>query len=1139
MQRTHSSRGSILLLVVGLLTMVAMLGATFLIVARMNTRQIKEASVKNLADPVAAGVVATLTETLRSHLYIGDTGPYGLAFTKPTVTAAGYFTPVYDFNSWKMFIDYPDPTIDPFLYRSTATGTPLAVPWVCKAPWAAGQAYNTGDVVPVGNGYLFCLSSHTSVAADGSPAIWSSSQAYTAGTSVYSSNVIYRALTTGNSGRDPQNNTGDWMPIWGGYFPSGTDGILVDTDGDGVADAYLVPTNVTMSNGDRYYVAVKVTDTSGLLNLNTATLSNLTGTTNAWTNPISPVNVDLRTGLGGTTGAGIGYFADCICSPNTPPMRPGMGQSLGSMTQVALSSYYSNCAQRLLNPTGGNQPLAISEETYLACYTPAAQSGHLYWRTDTNAPCVQSYNSYYLGGTMVPNAAQYALRGQLTTWSGGRYAVRRPDGDLVPRMLGINPGSGAANPGIVFDTAANFYKNQVYQQALAMLNPMIPDLLTRKYAAASFTANLWYHLDSAKSGKPSNWAFQPTNPMNGVAETFAAFAVPTSTDLAPLYLTEAYFKTDGGGAPTVPSAAGSKSFKAVELYAPVRVPPAGLYVRFGNGTPIPLGVGGLNIAGFVTGYYTLEMLSGGIKTDGTDSTGKAFVLPPTGKTIDCSSLTNPAPDFSLPIQILKSVTVNGVNTYMALDQIDPTTAGALNYGAVNSWDMAKDDVAADYRLAVAGATQITTGGTSADAVHSLGAGNAACSPAVTFLSPGIGTLDNTNTPNRPAAAPYPVLLPQNQLISGVNASTEVYSVPTINTVGDLCEVYFCGPITLNVATANGPFYSFSSMIGSNSTLTPNFISGFPIADPVRGRLNFKGYPLWNSTTTYPAGSVVAVAGGNFYVASAATAANQAPPPGGSWVAWSGSLAGWPKNVTTTTAAYVSGYYPDVPSGCLLGEFMDTLQPDPTRTDEWRHYGKINVNTAPSVFNGTPPATSNVLASLPWPTSLSNLPGVTAATIQGAAVEFVLAYRDGRKATYGTYTADYTSRATATGIPGLRGTSSFKGYLTPSEVAIPLADLATQFYIQANVYPANTSIPAKSTDFTQQSTYVALRDAMYRAISNVIAVRSDTFRANVYVELRDSSGTRTRQNWRYLTVIDRSNCRKASDRPAVVLFTEVK
>jgi hypothetical protein len=76
-------------------------------------------------------------------------------------------------------------------------------------------------------------------------------------------------------------------------------------------------------------------------------------------------------------------------------------------------------------------------------------------------------------------------------------------------------------------------------------------------------------------------------------------------------------------------------------------------------------------------------------------------------------------------------------------------------------------------------------------------------------------------------------------------------------------------------------------------------------------------------------------------------------------------------------------------------------------------------------------------------------------------------------------------------------------------------------------------------FKQNAQYVTIRDFIYRAIANCITVRSDTFTANAYVELRDSTGLKVRQTWRYLAVIDRSNCRRASDRPAVLLFTEIK
>jgi hypothetical protein len=1269
MTRTHSSRGSVLLLVVGLLTMVAMLGATFLIVARMNTRQVKDATVKNQADPVAAGAVATLAEILRQRLYIGDTGPFALAFTRDNVTlnqttGLPNDTPLYNSDCWKMYIDYPEADIDRFL----TVGDPV-LPY--QAFDVTGVTpYNVNDVVSYNGSYYYC--------------ILAESQCTGVDPTLPSPPPV-------NNYGPPDSAPSHWAPC-----------VTVDTDGDGIPDSWLMPTGVVNSSGERYFVAIKVSDTCGKINLNVAT----NGQTVNLTNPISPANVDLRVGLCYTTPPVVisanPNFADLLVQFRGP-LRGAMNMS--GLCPKVMSEFNSICAQRLLNPVddgyrdvgsglaGSLTPFGVNEEAYLAYYGPIPQLGLLSWDTGAypaRVPCWQSGGNLYLGGAVTTGnpppvpapVAPTALLNHLTVWSSDRDLVRHPDSDLASRAIALVPGTPSGSiPGIVNAptfangslTANDACRQLVYQQALSMLNPLIYDLTTRKYAAASFTANLWYHLDLTLSGEPYGWGFTPSG------ETFTAFAIPKNTpELPRIYLTEAYFKTDGKGAPTAPpagKAAGPESVKMVELWAPGVVPnntadprnfvaplaPLAAYpgtttkstffIKFGAGTPIALSTicSGNTISQIsANGFITLFFQSGGISmVTGKDGspTPVQFIAPPAvGTSYDCSSL--PSPDFSGPIQLLVQITntANGyVSPYIPVDQIDPTAPGIppsfnTTVGAAGvtpifttpySWDMAKDtsdtlNAISDYRYTVAAAVNTnTTTGAGTTANNTCGTTNT----GITGGASGIGTKSTTGqpaTPNPVAWAPTPVVPPVFQLTgtlwdanvtynpgcypgnvvglstspacnapgcmvlrngaaylcgslstgkdpsSGLldgnsrqywisanppnNAVPTIPFTPMINTLGELSEIYFCGPITLNPAAITGPFYPFSAMISSGGSLgtshdaTNNptyFTAAFPITDtvnnlgnyPLRGRLDFKSFyggpapiaTVWSAGTTYGMGAVVPYplsTSTTYYISLQSGNKGQRPNAVGSL--WWAQSAGWPKNPTgAIMLPPVAGYYPDVPLACLLGEFFDPLQPDPTRTDEWRHYGRINVNTA----------TSDVLSALPWPSAIipynGNPPAITPANLQQAAVAFILAYRDQQSVVTTTgYTANYTVRATGTsGIRNLRLNSNFNGFLTPGEVAIPLADLCQQIYVNSGVCTLPTFLAAPN--------YALLRDQLYRQVSNLLTVRSDTFRANVYVELRDSTGTRTRQAWRYLTIIDRSNCRKASDRPAIMLFTEIR
>jgi hypothetical protein len=190
MKTTRANRGSVILLVVGLLTIISLLGSTFLLVSNLDRRQSRAVASGTPMDGVAEGVLGMLIEERLADLHVSNTGTP--ANDRPYSDAAT-LTDIGD------LIDFPHETTDPALATidADATATPGLYVWP--------HVTNIGDADAVTGTFV-----------------------------------------------NLQSNT------------------LVDTDADGIGDAVLWPTGTTNANGEEYYVAVRMIDTCGLLNVNTA-----------------------------------------------------------------------------------------------------------------------------------------------------------------------------------------------------------------------------------------------------------------------------------------------------------------------------------------------------------------------------------------------------------------------------------------------------------------------------------------------------------------------------------------------------------------------------------------------------------------------------------------------------------------------------------------------------------------------------------------------------------------------------------------------------------------------------------------------------------------------------------------------------
>ena len=224
-------------------------------------------------------------------------------------------------------------------------------------------------------------------------------------------------------------------------------------------------------------------------------------------------------------------------------------------------------------------------------------------------------------------------------------------------------------------------------------------------------------------------------------------------------------------------------------------------------------------------------------------------------------------------------------------------------------------------------------------------------------------------------------------------------------------------------------------------------------------------------------------------------------------------------------------YPDVPWATLLAEFIELVPPDETdhMDPPMVIYGRINPNTA----------SADVLARLPYPETVywdwidgdGNQSTLELSVDPDAAAQAIIDYRDtiGRGGYLRFVDPSYDSDGSDGTMSCLRGdvNSAVKGFFTPGEIAIPLAAYTEQMMA--------AEIGTLSEDDRMQPGFLAARDALYRAVINSITVNSETFAVTTTVLI--GNPPRGRPTW-YLAIIDRHNCNDPEDSPTVLFVSEI-
>ncbi len=348
-ERARRRPGSILILVVALLVLMALIGTAFISTARFDRYSAGQNNANTQADLLLQGAMSAAEGTILRDIQPGAT--FRHATTSPTTlpTTLPYVDPAA-YNHWD------SPLTDGFLASripvANVDGAHPGWPYISapftgqyfEAPYAI-DAY-TNQPLPASQLPRYYSSRAkmvpTSLAISIPDSTYQVNGATTNPSVINTRTVYYPAFTvTDNDSSIP------------GYVPTGKTLIVLaaDTDGDGIADAGLVRLPVGQVDGITYYAAVRTIDNCAALNVSVA-MEPAAVPTSALTPPgdFFPTNINLR---------------DLIAKPNDP-----------SRSQAASNDYLALNAYKSPAPGSG---------TYLT------ESSGFRWRTapifdDTQLP---------------------------------------------------------------------------------------------------------------------------------------------------------------------------------------------------------------------------------------------------------------------------------------------------------------------------------------------------------------------------------------------------------------------------------------------------------------------------------------------------------------------------------------------------------------------------------------------------------------------------------------------------------------------------------------------------------------------------------------------------------------------------------
>ncbi len=337
-------RGSTLLMVVAFLTILALLGTTFLLVCRRNRTQSVASADLNATNRIVYGVRSYLEQRLIQDLYFTPNNTFG----KADIGSSDIYRRLWEtslparphhLRAWRGFRDFPSPV------RNFEQPDYADYDTIISAFEADKTGQNGSEQWLHLSRIFWDASSETARTDEVSQAEMDSSDEY------------------------------------------------VDTDGDGIKDAYLRDTSATDSAGNKYKVAVRLIDLSGLVSVNTAYGTGASVNDRPICQPYVTLDVggqfDLITGNTGSSGDLVDYYDNCICRlgslDENSPYRPFFFDDephlrwLDTGTPFDRGRFYETCV------SNGGSELAPVKRKYLTTFTSSFSRLRKPWPEDTDS----------------------------------------------------------------------------------------------------------------------------------------------------------------------------------------------------------------------------------------------------------------------------------------------------------------------------------------------------------------------------------------------------------------------------------------------------------------------------------------------------------------------------------------------------------------------------------------------------------------------------------------------------------------------------------------------------------------------------------------------------------------------------------
>ncbi len=1016
---TKRRRGSVLLLVVGLLTIIAMLGGTFLVIARSNASAVENTAVKQIADGMATSALSLLMNTLQTRLAI-EGATYG-PFSQGT-----------GLSTLRPYIDHPVSTAPYLYYRNPLDGDPYSKDL-------------GGTFIPEYFG--------TSVQINGSPV----------------------------------------------YF-------FADTDFDGQPDAYYQKGAVDPVSGMNYWIAVSVADLSGKLNANVAGQPDGTNYGRLY-----EVNLQ-RSG----TGAPDARLHESI---NT--LYPSITTARGS---ASLATYYTNAGRRLFSPVSG-LPYCIADEICLRDHRRDSPSSFGRMATIVNA--------------LADNTVTTNTRHDLTVWNCSRKLVRHPNAQVRKRLSladktllentalrqvlydelkRIAPasenGAGAAGVGaagagtVVYVDDGDAGWTYYLTWGLASTPGFQGDC---RYSTSPTAVSRWDATVPAGRYKVAvTWPYNPATSGNNASNspfqvydgTTAFPEVRVSQKVAPADFTDTGTSWKSLGEYEINSGTLIVRLRHSSVDGPVVADAIRVEAINDSGNDVaPSDCAAHYLANLWAALYPHS-----------EAEAKAFAVTCDSGTV--YGLIN-QPVISEAYAVVKGPSAAGATDWrwgMAVEIFNPTTQsinlarywlkglqgtpGEMNltgtlapntrrvyYSVGGGAAPTPQDVfgvapTADWIPVTGG--ELTFVGTKKIVLERRVADNGNHAIPADYVETTDLDLQIATLPPPPPADGQPPVEEKKDCSRDDNAANQRCLVAAYNK---------SGVHTLGLANTSGDL-NITVNKGFDARISQNLAATVP-TQPTMAHLldiymygpNSKGEPVTQG------------------LRARADKEDRGKP----------NFLG---QVNTASANWCG----DLPLAAFLAEWFDLAPGDDTRaTDDpqiTRVYGRININTANAV----------ALRRLPWPSTLTE-------TQVNEMVMAILRYRD-ELIGLDTSGTGQSKRGVAMAVTDLRknaGTTDIAGFLTPGEIGVPLA----QYWA------------SKITDKTAPD-YLKQRDATFNAVVNCLTTNSDTYAVTILVGLgKEVPAPAAPQKpyidfahrWSYLAILDRSNCWKLADRPAILLFCE--